>query len=377
MRRALEYEHMFDPFDDVEAALDKLASTECDVDVVRVQRAIERLQCRFLRSVRAAERAGEWQADGFVSTAAWLRAQCNLTPRPARSSVTLARTLESLPLTSEAFAAGEITRTHVEVLARAARPELADVEAPLLEVARNANPVALRQVVQQVTDALDGDGDAARANEQFERREVFLSSTLDGMGALNGTLDAEATEFMQTAFDTVIELTRRAADPRTRAAARRCPCRAGEGRSRPLCQGPGAAHPAAHLARGRRGGPLSDGSRRSGPYDPRRRRTLGRLSAATIERFACDAGITRVSPRAGANRSMSAAATRVISNALWRALVARDRGCVEPGCDRPPGWCEVHHKFPGHTGGLTNPANCELRCWQHHRDEHEGRERAP
>ncbi len=183
---------------------------------MRLRRVIERLECAWLASVREAERSGEWQADGFVSTAAWLRAQCNLTPESARASVRLARALESLPVTSEAFAAGEISRKHVEVMAHASRPELAEVEAPLVEVARNATPVALRQVVQQVTDALDGDGGAARANDQFERRAVYLSSTLDGMGALNGTLDPEATEFLSTAFDVVIEMTRHEGDPRSR-----------------------------------------------------------------------------------------------------------------------------------------------------------------
>jgi 5-methylcytosine-specific restriction protein A len=104
---------------------------------------------------------------------------------------------------------------------------------------------------------------------------------------------------------------------------------------------------------------------------------IGRLSAATIERFACDAGITRVLTTGRCEPLDVGRATRVISNALWKALVVRDRGCVEPGCDRPPGWCEVHHRKPWSRGGATNLENCELRCWQHHRDEHEGRGRAP
>jgi 5-methylcytosine-specific restriction protein A len=61
---------------------------------------------------------------------------------------------------------------------------------------------------------------------------------------------------------------------------------------------------------------------------------------------------------------------------LWRALVVRDGGCVAPGCDRPPGWCEVHHKVPWSQDGPTDLANCELRCWRHHRAVHEGRHRA-
>jgi HNH endonuclease len=56
--------------------------------------------------------------------------------------------------------------------------------------------------------------------------------------------------------------------------------------------------------------------------------------------------------------------------AQWRALVARDRGCVEPGCDRAPGWCDVHHRHPWDDGGETNIENLELRCRRHHRKAH-------
>ena len=375
---SLTIEHMFDSVANVEVAVEKLLASECAHDVARLRRVIERLECAWLASVREAERSGEWQADGFVSTAAWLRAQCNLTPAAARSSVRLARTLESLPVTSEAFAAGEISRTHVEVIAGAARPELAHVEAPLVEVARNATPVALRQIVQQVTDALDGDGGAVRANGQFERRAVYLSSTLDGMGALNGTLDPEATEFVANALDTVMEKTRTADDPRSRP----------QQRADALvelvkvgifhyAEGPGR-NTQPHIS-------LVADVEVLCPTDPaglvRAIRAdadhVGRLSAATIERFACDAAITRVLTKGRCEPLDVGRTTRVISPALWKALVVRDRGCVEPGCDRPPGWSEVHHKIPWSQGGATNLENTELRCWQHHRDEHEGKQRAP
>ena len=97
---------MFDTLTDVETAVDKLLASESAADVVRLRRVIERLECAWLASVREAERSGEWQADGFVSTAAWLRAKCNLTPEKRTRSVPLARTLDSLPVTAEAFVAG-------------------------------------------------------------------------------------------------------------------------------------------------------------------------------------------------------------------------------------------------------------------------------
>ena len=98
----------------------------------------------------------------------------------------------------------------------------------------------------------------------------------------------------------------------------------------------------------------------------------GRLSVATLERLSCDAGISRVITQGRSEPIDVGRSTRTIPSALWRALVVRDRGCVVAGCDRPPGWCEVHHRTPWSRGGETSLANCELRCWRHHRAVHEG-----
>jgi hypothetical protein len=48
-------------------------------------------------------------------------------------------------------------------------------------------------------------------------------------------------------------------------------------------------------------------------------------------------------------------------------LAARDGGCVWPGCDRPPSWCEAHHidEWDAHHGH-TNIADGVLLCRFHH-----------
>jgi hypothetical protein len=99
---------------------------------------------------------------------------------------------------------------------------------------------------------------------------------------------------------------------------------------------------------------------------------VGRLPVATIQRLLCDAGVARVVTQGRSMPIDVGHTTRTIPSALWRALVVRDGGCVVPGCDRPPGWCEAHHKIPWSQGGPTNLENCELRCWRHHRAVHEG-----
>ena len=100
---------------------------------------------------------------------------------------------------------------------------------------------------------------------------------------------------------------------------------------------------------------------------------MGRLSKATLDRIACDCDVSRVIMNGKSEIIDVGRATRVISPALWKALVARDRHCTHPGCDRPPGWCEVHHEVPWQHGGETSPANCRLLCWHHHHLHHEMR----
>jgi hypothetical protein len=56
---------------------------------------------------------------------------------------------------------------------------------------------------------------------------------------------------------------------------------------------------------------------------------------------------------------------------LRRALVARDRGCAFPDCDRPPRWCDGHHVRPWSRGGRTDLGNLVLLCGHHHRVVHE------
>ncbi len=55
---------------------------------------------------------------------------------------------------------------------------------------------------------------------------------------------------------------------------------------------------------------------------------------------------------------------RTVPLSICRALVARDRGCAFPGCDRPPAMCQVHHCQHWAHHGETKVENCMLcaRC---------------
>jgi hypothetical protein len=51
---------------------------------------------------------------------------------------------------------------------------------------------------------------------------------------------------------------------------------------------------------------------------------------------------------------------------IRRAVTIRDGGCIFPGCDRPPSWCDVHHCIPWEQHGPTSVDNAALLCRRHH-----------
>lgn len=61
---------------------------------------------------------------------------------------------------------------------------------------------------------------------------------------------------------------------------------------------------------------------------------------------------------------------RYASPTQRQALTVRDGGCIFPGCDRPPSWCDAHHVEHWEDGGGTDIENLALLCRHHHRVTH-------
>ncbi len=98
----------------------------------------------------------------------------------------------------------------------------------------------------------------------------------------------------------------------------------------------------------------------------------GPIAASTLERMVCDAALHRVLVAAGGAVLGLGRTVRLATAAQRRALAARDRGCVVPGCGRPPTWCDAHHVVPWHRGGRTDLDNLVLLCQAHHNAVHAG-----
>jgi hypothetical protein len=87
------------------------------------------------------------------------------------------------------------------------------------------------------------------------------------------------------------------------------------------------------------------------------------LPIDTVKRLLCDGSLVLVAENG--NPLDVGRKQRTVSTALRRALYARDRRCMFPGCQRKR-YCAGHHLKHWIDGGKTAPANMTLLCEYHH-----------
>jgi hypothetical protein len=345
-----------------------------EAELVEMRRRMDALEGEWLALVADYDRSREWEASGYANAASALRQLCRMDSGVAANNVKLACKAAELPETRRALCGGDISRSHVQVIADGFTPEraemLAPVESEFVEVARKCTPRELRNVMRYATDALDGDGGGATDAEQHERRRWHMSRTFEGVLKIDAVLTGDDAQAWETAINAQMERTRVADDPRTptqrRADAATSIVRTsldrgdvGSNRNvRPhvtvvvdLEDLPGSTPELLQLVRAER-------------------RYRGALSRATLDRIMCDCDVTRV-VMAGESEVLDVGrATRTVSRAQWNALVARDKECAAPHCNAPPERCEAHHLSRWGEGGGTDIENLELLCWRHHRIRH-------
>ena len=95
------------------------------------------------------------------------------------------------------------------------------------------------------------------------------------------------------------------------------------------------------------------------------------ISGEAARQMCCDAGITRVVSGPRSQPLDVGTETRSFPAPMARAIIARDKHCVHPGCEAPPWACEIHHKKHFADDGPTSFENGELRCWFHHDLQHQ------
>src|SRR5437870_5865096 len=328
---------------------------------------IDPLEAVFATGVRRFDKSGEYKADGALSLTAWLRWKCKLSGGAAMERVEIARHLEKLPATAAAFANGDVGYQHVAVLARTAEhvgaAAVRQDEASLLTAAQTMDPGQFTTAAKNFEHRVDAAGALAEANNAYQRRYFHISEPQDGLVRLDGVLDAEGGATLRTALepfmkpvkddarnygqrsvDALMELCRQGGSGGKRDGAGPRPQLIIRASLDTLAGTPGA--PAGEL----------DGG--------------GTVPAETVQRYACDSAISRITGQGELEHELNHA-SRTLPASTRRALEARDRHCVFPGCTRPLTWCDGHHLVWWTRGGETALPNLALLCRPHHRMVHE------
>ena len=386
--------------EDLQAALSCVDALRESVSALRPQELLDavcgieilarKAHATMLELVAGLDAAKVATEQGFGNTSRLLAAMLDLSTGQARARMRDAEELATrrtltgeplpahLPATSAALAAGAIgtDQLHVITQAMAALPSTVSpydrdwAEATLAEHAQNFDPRRLRVIARRVIDQLDPDGPAPSHEPDDPcpaAGELYIRDRRDGGISLEGWLDA----LHGTAFRGLIEqlgapcpLSENIPDPRT-----------------PTHRNADALIELCDLARGN--GQMSAAGGEPPhvtvtlDYDTLIKQLSGatldygrRLSAAQTRLAACDCKIIPV-VMGGAGEPLDVGrAQRTVPLGIRRALVARDRGCRFPGCDRAPALCHAHHVQEWNRDGHTAVQNCVLLCPTHHRWVH-------
>jgi hypothetical protein len=97
----------------------------------------------------------------------------------------------------------------------------------------------------------------------------------------------------------------------------------------------------------------------------------GLLTPGAVRRILCDA---EVIPVILGGKSLPLDIGRSKRTAPWwlrKLITLRDKGCVIPGCQTRPRYCDAHHIIHWLFGGKTELENLCLLCTRHHTMVHE------
>ena len=354
--------------------LPELPDARIEEDFAEVHRAVEQLEVERLRRLAEIERRRLFERDGHLSAASWLATRFKVAWGTAREQLRIARGLEQMPRTRAALEVGDLSIAAVRVLvtAKDADPAAFErAEAQLVEAARIHSIEDLQKVAAYWRQRVERERALEGDDELRAQRRLHASVSYLGTVRVDGDLDPETGETLLTALGAVLDAesrSRREDDDRTPAQRRADAlgeiCRQWLDRSdRPTVAGERPhltvtidADLLSHAGKAGAAG-IDQTSRPGGDIGPNASRTeldrTGPIRAETARRLACDASVMRVVMSGRSEPLDVGRRTSVVSAAIHRAVIVRDRGCRFPGCDRPHTWCDAHHVLHWADGGPT------------------------
>jgi hypothetical protein len=377
--------------------------------IVAIHRHLATMDAVATQATAAFDAAGDWTPDGARSASAWVTTKCRVRKSEAKRRVRRGRELRFLPETTRAWAEGDITGAHVDVMISLRCPETEEAlirdETLLVDQARKLTYAQFTRVAAYWKQLADPDGADEDAEKHQDRRDVYLVQSFDGnwLGAMNldpikGTIVAEELERLEQELfeadraearealgrdpgpgDRLSRTSRqRRADALVAMATRSKSCPGNARRPAPLftvlvgwetlygriCElENGTVVPPGSLL------PWLDGADvERATFAPGRPVAIGcttRLLAGTSSRVT-GADLERATFAPGRRAEINPN-TRLFTGATRRAIEVRDRECTHPFCDLPATFSEIDHIQPWAAGGPTTQENGRLLCRFHNR----------
>lgn len=335
--------------------------------------AVSRLQAEQADALRELEQRGGLEGSGCKTRGSWARV--HLRRQHGAWRVTQrSRWLPNLPRFAAAFAAGEVTDEHVDIVLKAigscGLEPIQASEDTLLELARKAGPKELQEALEHLADLVNGDRDGDKVKALGQRR--FTARKVGDLVHVDAMVEPALGEALKTAVEAGAKLPpgiKAADDGRTRA--QRCADAFGEIVTRGI-------DPKADYAAGRLRPQVSitvslktlmglEGAPKA------LLEHFGVLPMPTVHRMVCDGDLVRVVLDSATGLPLDAGRTsRLAKKRQRRALKAIFRHCAFPGCTVPFRFCEIHHLDFWSHGGDTDLRLLVPYCWTHHHFLHEG-----
>ena len=366
-------------------------SLPTEQQLVAMRQMIDQLEGLWLAASADFSESGEIADTGHPSLASWMRHRCRMAPAEAtaRAKVAFAVTGDQQH-TGRAVKAGEVSWRHAQVIDQVLRQVPDDrrdeAEQSLVSHATTLDPGQLRRAGDRLIHCFDRERADEQAIRRLERRGLSVAETYDGMVSVNGLLDPVSGALLLTALNakgrpssaadhgdghaTSGDVSSGAADLRT-PAQRRADALADicadwlEGINTTSV---GGVRP--HLSVIVDHATLASTPQDRSGVAPGQLAWIGPVTASEAQLVGCDSTVSRIVMDGASQVVDVGRATRTIPPALRRAVVARDRNCVAPGCGRLPEHCDVHHVVFWEHGGETSLDNTVLLCRHHHRLVH-------
>jgi hypothetical protein len=351
-----------------------------DQDLLRAASMLERgralLDAAEARVLGELDARGTTEAESGLTTAVWLAVEARLSRSTAKGRVKAARTMRSaLDRLDDALTDGRVSFDHARALAEVCNPRIADrlaaIQGDVIDLANELPFEMWRREVTGIAQLLDEDGGHDPADD-LARNQLHAVPTIDGVTHVSGKLVGEHAAIARHALDTVADELFRTFQAETEAGT----VRDGE-HTLPRS----TLRALAFVELCRRG--LATDTDSSVP--PRAEVSLvvradrpdrtvtadgEHLPTRVSKLFTCDADVTVVSVDDAGVPLHLGRSSRLATPAQRRALRVRDGGCVFPGCDTAPGWCDAHHVIHWDDGGRTDLPNLCLLCRRHHSITH-------